>query len=161
MFKYMEYYSIFMNKLDNNDQKLLRLIKEDSKLSVQSLAKETGLPPTTVHNRIKKLEQLGIIRRYTADIDWRKAGKQILAFILVSFEYILPTGGKVQQEDAAKEIRGMPDVEEVSILTGGADMLVKVRAKDLDELNGLSCFREVDLRVFRGGGMFQEEVHVL
>jgi Lrp/AsnC family transcriptional regulator for asnA, asnC and gidA len=131
----MEYYSIFMNKLDNNDQKLLRLIKENSKLSVQSLAKETGLPPTTVHNRIKKLEQLGIIRRYTADIDWRKAGKQILAFILVSFEYILPTGGKVQQEDAAKEIRGMPDVEEVSILTGGADMLVKVRAKDLDELN--------------------------
>jgi DNA-binding Lrp family transcriptional regulator len=88
-----------------------------------------------VHNRIKRLEKLGIIRKYSAEIDWKKAGKPVTAFVLVSFEYILPTGGKVQQEDAAKEIRGLAGVEEVSILAGGADMLVKVRAKDLDDLN--------------------------
>ncbi len=124
-----------MDKLDNNDQKLLRLINENCKKSTQELAKESGLPPTTVHNRIKRLEKLGIIKKYIAEIDWKKAGKPITAFVLVSFEYILPTGGKVQQEDAAKEIRGMPDVEEVSVLTGGADLLVKVRSADLDGLN--------------------------
>ncbi len=124
-----------MTKMDNNDIKLLQLVHKDSKLSVQQMAKETGLPPTTVHNRIKRLEKEGIIRKYTAEIDWKKAGKPVMAYVLVSFEYILPTGGRVQQEDAAKEIRGMEGVEEVSILTGGADMLVKVRAKDLDDLN--------------------------
>ncbi len=124
-----------MSKMDNNDIKLLQLVHKDSNLSVQQLAKETGLPPTTVHNRIKRLEKEGIIRKYTAEIDWKKAGKPVMAYVLVSFEYILPTGGRVQQEDAAKEIRGMEGVEEVSILTGGADMLLKVRAKDLDDLN--------------------------
>ncbi|MEM4240171.1 MAG: Lrp/AsnC family transcriptional regulator [Candidatus Woesearchaeota archaeon] len=124
-----------MAKLDENDIKLLRLIQEDSKLSIQELSKETGLPPTTVHNRTKRMEKEGIIRKYTAEINWSKAGRQVLAYVLVSVEYILPTGGRVQQEDAAKEIRGMEGVEEVSILTGGADLLVKVRAKDLGELN--------------------------
>jgi DNA-binding Lrp family transcriptional regulator len=124
-----------MSKMDNNDMKLLQLVHKDSKQSVQELAKETGLPPTTVHNRIKRMEKEGIIKSYTADVDWRKAGKPVMAYVLVSFEYILPTGGRVQQEDAAKEIRQMDWVEEVSVLTGGADMLVKVRAKDLDELN--------------------------
>jgi DNA-binding Lrp family transcriptional regulator len=124
-----------MSKMDKNDEKLLQLLHKDSKLSVQELAKETGLPPTTVHNRIKRMEKEGIIKSYTAEIDWRKAGKPVTAFILVSFEYILPTGGKVQQEDTAKEIKGMEGVEEVSVLTGGADLIVKVRAKDLDELN--------------------------
>ncbi len=121
--------------MDNNDIKLLQLVHRDSKLSVQQLAKETGLPPTTVHNRIKRLEKEGIIRKYTAEIDWKKAGKPVTAYVLVSFEYILPTGGRVQQEDTAKEIRQMEGVEEVSVLTGDADMLVKVRAKDLDDLN--------------------------
>ncbi len=124
-----------MSKMDNNDTKLLQLLHKDSKLSVQQLAKETGLPPTTVHNRIKRMEKEGIIKSYTADIDWKKAGKPVMAYVLVSFEYILPTGGRVQQEDSAKEIKGMQGVEEVSVLTGGADIIVKVRAKDLDELN--------------------------
>ncbi len=124
-----------MDKLDNNDQKLLMLLQQDCKTSVQNLAKETGLPPTTVHNRIKRLEKLGIIRKYSAEIDWKKAGKPVVAYVLVSFEYILPTGGRVQQEDAAKEIRGMEGVEEVSILAGGADLLVKIRVKDIDGLN--------------------------
>ncbi|MEM2916051.1 MAG: Lrp/AsnC family transcriptional regulator [Candidatus Woesearchaeota archaeon] len=124
-----------MDKLDENDDKLLQLLQSNSKSSVQELAKETSIPPTTVHNRIKRLEKLGIIKKYTAEIDWKKAGKQVLAYVLVSVEYILPTGGKVQQEDAAKEIKQMEGVEEVSILTGGADILIKVRTKDLDDLN--------------------------
>lgn len=124
-----------MSKLDEKDIKLLQLLQENSNTSVQQLSKQTGLPPTTAHNRVKRLEKEGAIRRYTAEIDWKKAGKQVLAYVLVSVEYILPTGGRVQQEDAAKEIRGIAGVEEVSILTGGADLLVRVRTKDIGELN--------------------------
>ena len=133
----MEYYTTFMVKLDKNDQSLLILLEEDSKRTVQYLAQRLGLPPTTVHNRIKRLEQLGIIQRYTVSIDWNKAGKALTAYILVSVEYTLPTGGKVQQDDVARELKGLPGVDEVSVLTGGADALVRARVKDIPDLNEL------------------------
>ena len=124
-----------MEKVDDKDLKLLALLQENSKNSIQQLAKQTGLPPTTVHNRIKRLENLGVIKNYSTNVDWKKAGKPLLAYVLVAFEHIMPTGGKVQLEDAAHDIRRLSGVEEVSILTGTTDLLAKVRAKDIDELN--------------------------
>lgn len=124
-----------MEKVDDKDSLLLELLRANSKHSIQQLAKQTGLPPTTVHNRIKRLEQLGVIKNYTANIDWKKAGKPLLAYVLVVFEHILPTGGRVHLEDAARDVRALNGVEEVSILTGSTDLLARVRAKDIDELN--------------------------
>ncbi len=126
-----------MPKTDEKDKQLLTLLQQNSHASVQQLAKETGLPPTTVHNRIKKLEQLGVIKHYTVELDWNKAGKPILAYILIAAEHILPTGGRVNIEDAAQEIRKLPEVEETAILTGGADLLVRIRAQDIATLNDL------------------------
>jgi Lrp/AsnC family transcriptional regulator for asnA, asnC and gidA len=48
---------------------------------------------------------------------------------------MLPSGIKVMQEDVAKEIKALPGVESVELLTGGTDILAKVRVKDVDELN--------------------------
>lgn len=124
-----------MNKIDEKDIQLLKLLQEDSKASVQQLSQKTGLPATTVHNHVKRLEQLGVIKRFTVELDWTKVGKPLLAYILISIEHVLPTGGKVQPTDAAHEIRGLAGVEEASILTGGADLLVRVRVKDIEELN--------------------------
>jgi len=126
-----------MVNIDEKDVLLLKLLQQDSHASVQHLAKQSSLPPTTVHNRIKKLEQQGVIKRYTVELDWNKAGKPILAYILVTAEHLLPTGGKVSIEDAAQELRSLPGVEDVAILTGGADLLVRVRAADIAELNEL------------------------
>jgi len=124
-----------MPKIDNNDREIIQLLRENSKRSIQDIAKRIGLPLTTVHNRIKKLENQGTIKRFTIDLDWAALGKQVTAFVLISVEYILPTGGRVRQEDIAREIKGLPEVEEVSVLTGGADMIAKVRVKDVAELN--------------------------
>lgn len=126
-----------MSKIDEKDLHLLKLLQEDSHASVQQLAKRTGMPATTVHNHIKRLEQLGVIKRFTVELDWNKVGKPLLAYILVTVEYILPTGGRVQQADVAHEVRGLPGVEEASVLTGGADLLVRARVKDIEELNDL------------------------
>jgi len=124
-----------MPKIDKNDQEIIDLLVEDSKRTVQQIAQRLKLPPTTVHNRIKRLEQLGVITQYAALIDWNKVGKSLKAFVLVSVEYILPTGGRVAQEDVAREIKGLRGVEEVDTLTGVSDLLVKVRVKDIAELN--------------------------
>ena len=121
-------------KLDPKDLTILDMLKADAKLTTSQIAKRTGIPITTVHNRIKKLEELGIVKGYTVVLDYEKLGKGVAAYILISVVYRTPTGVRVAQEDVAKEIKGI-GAEEVSIVAGGTDIIAKVRAKDVNELN--------------------------
>ncbi|MBI4181346.1 MAG: Lrp/AsnC family transcriptional regulator [Candidatus Aenigmarchaeota archaeon] len=122
-------------KLDEKDLRILALLQEDAKLTTQQISKKTLIPVTTVHNRIKKLEKTGVITGYTALVDHRKLGKEILAFVLITVTYILPSGRKVSQATLAKQIAQFPPVEETYIVTGGTDIIVKVRLRTMDELN--------------------------
>jgi DNA-binding Lrp family transcriptional regulator len=132
----MEYFSIIM-ELNEKDLRILHELKENSKRTTSRIAKRTGLPITTIHNRIKRLEQEGIIKRYTVELDYTKLGKPITAYIMIGVIYMLPSGIKVMQEDVAKEIRGLRGVEQAEILSGGKDLdiLAKIRVKDVEELN--------------------------
>lgn len=121
--------------LDEKDLQVLEELKENAKRTTSQISKRVNLPITTVHNRIKKLEKLGIIKRYTVELDYKKLDKPIATYVMVQVIYMLPSGIKVMQEDVAKEIKGLPGVELVELLTGGTDILVKVRVKDVDELN--------------------------
>jgi Lrp/AsnC family transcriptional regulator, leucine-responsive regulatory protein len=121
--------------LDNKDLKVLDLLKDNSKLTTSQISKKTGIPITTVHNRIRKMEKLGIIVGYTLKLNYKKLGQGILCYVLVGIIYNLPSGKKVKQEDVAKKIKKFGGVEEVSIVAGGTDVLVKVRAKDIEGLN--------------------------
>lgn len=121
--------------MDAKDEKILELLKKDSKLAVWQIAKKVCMPVTTVHNRIKKLEKDGVIKAYTLTFDYAKLGKPITSFILVNIAYMLPSGKKIRQEDVAKDIKKQASVEEVSIMTGTADILVKLRVHDINELN--------------------------
>ena len=130
----MEYYSIIMD-LDEKDLRVLDELKENAKRTTSQISKRVNLPITTVHNRIKKLEKLGIIKRYTVELDYKKLDKPMTAYVMVQVIYMLPSGIKVMQEDVAKHIKGLPGVELVELLTGTTDIMVKVRVKDVDELN--------------------------
>lgn len=121
-------------ELDKKDEKILELLKENSKLTTSQISKKTAIPVTTVHNRIKKLEKLGVIKNYTVNLNFKKLGYDLLAFILVTVNYLLPSGEKVQQEQVAKAIKEK-GAEEVYIVTGGTDIIVKVRTKNIEELN--------------------------
>ncbi|MCK5176913.1 MAG: Lrp/AsnC family transcriptional regulator, partial [Candidatus Aenigmarchaeota archaeon] len=93
------------------------------------------LPITTIHNRIKKMEENGIIKGYTVVIDGKKLGIGIKAYILINVEYVLPNGGKISQTELAKKINKNPLVDETNILAGGVDIIIKIHSKDIDELN--------------------------
>ncbi|MBD3303677.1 winged helix-turn-helix transcriptional regulator [Candidatus Woesearchaeota archaeon] len=121
--------------LDEKDLQVLEELKENAKRTTSQISKRINLPITTVHNRIKKLEKLGIIKRYTVELDYKKLNKPIAAYVMIQVMYMLPSGIKVMQEDVAKEIKGLAGVESVELLTGGTDILAKVRVKDVDELN--------------------------
>lgn len=123
--------------LDEKDLQVLEELRQNAKRTTSQMSKRLNIPITTVHNRIKKLEQLGIIKKYTVEIDYAKLGKPITAYIMVTVVYMLPSGVKVMQEDIAKQIKAMPEVEQVELITGATDILVKARVKDVPELNDL------------------------
>jgi len=122
-------------KLDQKDLKILEILKQNSKLTTHQISKKINIPITTIHNRIKKLEKEGIIENYTLKLNYKKLDLAVLSYVLVTVTYTLPDGTKIKQETVAKKIKGLPEVEEVHIVTGDTDILVRVRVKDIDELN--------------------------
>ena len=66
-------------KLDGKDLAILKLLENDSKKTTQQISKEIGVPITTIHNRIKKLESSGIIEKDTVWVNWKKLGRGINA----------------------------------------------------------------------------------
>lgn len=118
--------------MDEKDERILDILKEDSSLSTQQISKKISIPITTVHNRIKKLKKEGVIEKYTIDINPKKVGKTISAYILIIVDYRYT---KQSQHEMAKKLKSKDFVEEIAIVTGSTDMIAKVRVKNMDELN--------------------------
>ena len=130
-----------MPRLDEKDLKLLDLLKENSRLTTSELSKKLEMPLTTIHNRIKKLRELGIIKRFSIDVDRKKVGRGLVSFILCTVSYRTASGEKTNQLEIAHQIKALPEVEDVSIVTGEIDLIVKVSLKDVDELNDFIIFK--------------------
>jgi Lrp/AsnC family leucine-responsive transcriptional regulator len=127
-----------MQPLDKRDVKILKLLQKNCKMTAKEIAKKIGSPITTVYAKIKRMEQLGIIKQYKVILDSKQLDKGTTAFILVSFAY--RPGGRekpLSQRDVAKQIAAFPEVQEVHIITGGWDILIKVRADHVDTLGKL------------------------
>jgi len=118
--------------IDEKDQKIIEILQDHAEFTTRQIAKKTLLPVTTIHNRIRKLKQEGIIKRFTIDLDYKKLGKDFSAIILVSADYKVLRELKKDQHQLAKEISFLPEVEKVDIVTGGTDMVVRVRVKDVE-----------------------------
>ncbi len=121
--------------LDKKDLAILSVLKENSKLSTQQISKQTRIPITTVHNRIKKLEKEGIIKGYTVILDNKKIGKPIAAYILVTVDYKLLKEIKKSQYELAQQLLMHPAVESSAMITGASDIIIKIRCGSIDELN--------------------------
>jgi len=121
--------------LNEKDSKILEQLKRNSKSTTQQISNATGIPVTTVHNRIRKMEGAGIIKGYGVSLDHKKLGYDILAFIMISVSYISSDGKRISQEGLARSISEMPYVEEAHIVTGGVDIIAKVRVQNMDVLN--------------------------
>ncbi len=118
-------------ELDEKDKEILKELMADGKARIKKIGKKLGLPMSTVHHRILKMEKEGVIERYAALPNYKQIGLPILAYVFVSVDYAKTSS----QEDTAREIRGLPNVVETDIISGEIDIIVKVRAKDVDELS--------------------------
>jgi len=121
--------------MDEKDNQILGILKQNAKLTTKQISKKTLLPITTVHNRIKKLEKQGIIKYYTIVTDNKKLGKPVSAYILINIDYSEIKKLNLSQIDIADKIKKHPNVDEADVITGRKDMIIKVTVKDMLELN--------------------------
>jgi Lrp/AsnC family leucine-responsive transcriptional regulator len=115
--------------LDKKDLALIEELKGDAKLSEQKLARKTGIPMTTVHNRLRKLRGLGVIKSYTIRLDYAKLGRPLVAYVLVK---AMPG---VDQKKLLERISKAPQMSEASMVAGEFDIIFKARTASIKELN--------------------------
>ncbi|MBC7129605.1 Lrp/AsnC family transcriptional regulator [Candidatus Bathyarchaeota archaeon] len=122
-------------KLDEKDKAILALLQSNCKLTAREIAEKIDAPITTVFAKIKRMEQLGIIKEYRAVLDYKKLDFGVTAFILASFSYRTGTNEQtLSQRQIAEQIAKFPEVQEVHIISGDWDILIKVREKDVDSV---------------------------
>jgi DNA-binding Lrp family transcriptional regulator len=131
-------------ELDLKDRQILEMLQVDAKTSQAEIARRVGLSPASVNERIHKLEQRGVIRKYVALLDDRKAGNDITAFIEVFIEH-------PRHEDTFVRLtRELAEVQECHYVTGEFSCLLKVKVTDrtslrelvLDRINALEGVRQ-------------------
>ncbi|HLE74721.1 MAG TPA: Lrp/AsnC family transcriptional regulator [Candidatus Bathyarchaeia archaeon] len=122
-------------KLDEKDMAILALIQENSKLTAKQIAKKISAPITTVFAKTKRMEELGIIKEYRAILAPEKLGSSTTAFILASVSYRMKADDvPISQRIVAEEIAKFAEVQEVHIITGDWDLLIKLRAESVDSI---------------------------
>jgi Lrp/AsnC family leucine-responsive transcriptional regulator len=118
-------------ELDSLDLHILALLQENCKQPLVKIGERVGLSAPSVIERIKKLEESGVIRGYTAVLDARKLGKDITAFIGVSINH------PRLLSKFEKEIDRFEDVQECHHVTGEHSLLLKVKAANTSALEEL------------------------
>ncbi|MGB9714618.1 MAG: Lrp/AsnC family transcriptional regulator [Candidatus Bathyarchaeales archaeon] len=122
-------------KLDDKDLAILNIIQKDCKLTAKQIARKIDSPITTVFAKIKRMEELGVIKAYRAVLDSQKLNCGTTAFILASVTYGAKDDAKqFSQRGIAEEIAKFPEVQEVHIITGDWDLLIKVKAENVDKI---------------------------
>lgn len=123
--------TIMEAKIAEKDLRILNLLQKNCRMTAKDVAQTIDSPVTTVFAKIKRMEELGIIKDYKAVLDAQKLNRGTTAFILASVSYRLKEGAALSQRKIAKEIAKLPEVQEVHIITGDWDILIKVKEKDV------------------------------
>src|SRR5215471_8486998 len=118
-------------EVDDLDLALLRALATDARQSQRALARQVEMSPPAVADRIARLERLGAIRGYRVDIDWAALGFPVVVYVAVT------AGPGMDLSEIIRAIRAMPEAEDMTVVTGGLDLLVRLRVQDHTHLREL------------------------
>jgi Lrp/AsnC family transcriptional regulator, leucine-responsive regulatory protein len=116
--------------LDTLDWRLLAELQADGRLSFKELGRRVNLSAPAVAERVRRLEEAGVIRGYSADVDARQAGLPFLAFVQMRCSL----GNCLLKTSASGDF---PEIVEIHKLSGDHCTMLKVRAASLEHLEGL------------------------
>jgi Lrp/AsnC family leucine-responsive transcriptional regulator len=118
--------------LDEKDARILEVLQKDGRTTNVELARAVELTPSTTLERVRKLEERGLIKGYTAILDPHALDLGLVAFIFVRVDDRDDILGRA--ESTAEALSRLPSVLELHHLAGEDCFLLKVRARDTDDL---------------------------
>ncbi len=127
--------------VDSTDLRILTLLQQDGKMKTKEISARLGLTITPVHERIKKLERGGYIDHYTAIVNRKMIGLNMLAFCSVS----LKNHQKAFIQKFESDIKHLKEVVECYHIGGMFDYLLKVIVKDMDAYQAFISTKLADL----------------
>src|SRR3989344_1825890 len=114
-------------KLDGKDIKILEILKADARLPIREIAKQTKIRPSTVHQRIQKLVESGVIEKFTIKLNDKEIGENFIVFMLVKGSTSEYVDNRFLNDRHVKEVFGV---------TGEYDLLIKLKFTNVEEFNG-------------------------
>ncbi len=117
--------------MDDQNRKLLTLLQQDSRTKYADLGKQVHLSPPAVFERVKKLEQSGVIRRFSVELDPQALGLPLCAFVRISSHH------RLRCAELGKALRTLPEIEECHSIAGEDSVLIKVRTATTADLEAL------------------------
>ena len=113
-------------KMDEIDRKILEILREDARIANEALGKKVDLSEPAARRRVANLVSRGVIRRFTVDVE---EGGAVQALVFVT---LLPSAAS---EKIMRELTRAPGVTALFEISGDTDMVVRLAAPDMDELN--------------------------
>ncbi|WP_158211302.1 Lrp/AsnC family transcriptional regulator [Myroides phaeus] len=111
-------------KLDEIDLKILRMMQENARINNSELAKEVGMAPSAILERVRKLEQKEVLLEFNARINPKAINQKMLSFIFIKVDEI------IGDEETGKLLAEIPEVLEVHDIAGDDGYMIKVRTSD-------------------------------
>ncbi len=121
-----------IDKIDNIDLEILRILQIDAKKTTKEVAQQLNLSTSPVYDRIKRLEKSGYIKKYVALLDKKLISRPVTAICMVSLRY--HDEGFIDKFD--QQIKSLKEVQECYHMAGKVDFFLKIN------LQSLECYHE-------------------
>ncbi len=118
-------------QLDKTDLKILEILMQDAKRPYTEVARKIFVSSGTVHVRMNKLEEAGIVERTTLKVNYAKLGYDITAFIGIFLEK------SALYDKVMTKLKGIPEITNIHYTTGNYSMFVKIHCKDTNHLKAV------------------------
>ena len=128
--------------LDANDIRILQLLQENAQLTLKEISQKINLSMTPTHDRIKRLENEGVIEKYVTILNKKMLGNPMIVYCNIS----LDKQQKNHFEEFEEAIKQFPEVIECSVISGNYDYLIKVIVKNMEAYNDFYQKKLSDLR---------------
>ncbi len=116
--------------IDDVDRRILNALHDDARIANSTLSEMVGIAPSTCHGRVRRLQEIGVIRGFYTDVDPAAIGRPLQAMVSVT----LHSGARGRIRHFIGEVRKLPQVIDVYFLAGADDFILHVAARDTDDL---------------------------
>ena len=115
------------DRIDENDRKIIEILTSNARISLRDIKKKVDLSPSSIRNRMERLVNLGVIKKYTVDVDYQKLGYGIQVVALI-------TSKPAESDTLCQALSKFDEISEVLRTSGPANFICMVRVRDVNEL---------------------------